>query len=99
MANKAAAINWFHCTPYCDIKLYNPYGNVRISSDLVKVKANRNSSHDKINEKIAVEIIPGTANGRMTFVKACHLVAPSINATSSKSCGIPLKKAVMIHVQ
>src|SRR3954452_6527202 len=58
-------------------------------SDTAKTK----SFQAKMKTRIAVVNMPGAASGAMTFVKACHGVAPSIFAAFSSSHGISRKNA------
>src|SRR3954463_9693058 len=75
------------------VKLAIAAGAVRDASVAVREIANRNSFQQKMNTRIAVVIIPGAPRGAITFVKACHGVAPSIRAAFSRSQGISRKKA------
>ncbi len=41
--------------------------------------------------------MPGVESGRITRMNAPIRVAPSTKAASSRSCGTPSKKEIMIH--
>jgi len=86
-----------HGIVYSPRNIVIPTGIVLAVSSVLIVNENRYSFHACINIKIAVVNIPGIANGRTTFVKACIFEHPSILAASSSSSGIDLKKVVRYH--
>src|SRR3954447_25183367 len=83
-----AAIGWSNCD--APVKKASVAGTVRAAGVLVRVLANRKSFQAKMNTRIAAVNVPGAASGRITFVKACHGVAPSTWAACFSSHGISL---------
>ena len=68
-----------------------------LAASRVSTRANRNSFHAKMKQRMAVAIIPGAARGMIILNKAPNLVDPSIIADSSISVGISWKKLLNIQ--
>lgn len=64
---------------------------VLISGELVVTNGHRKSLYIPINVKIPSVQMTGRAEGNTTFMKTCHLFAPSRKAASSSSLGNVLK--------
>ena len=78
------------------MKFKTPIGAVctfcRVSSS-----ANKNSFHEKMNDKIAVEAMPGVAKGIEILNRVCKSEQPSMRAASSRLIGISSIKALRLH--
>ena len=59
--------------------------------------ANKNSFHEKMNDKIAVEAMPGVAKGIEILNRVCKSEQPSMRAASSRLIGISSIKALRLH--
>src|SRR5437870_10421933 len=74
-----------------------PTGIVLLMPDVARMLANKNSFHDSANTKMPTEKIPGNVSGTMTTQNVRRNDAPSTQAASSISRGMPRKNERSIH--
>src|SRR5215831_11722733 len=74
-----------------------PSGIVFMSPLVISTLANKNSFHESTNTKTATENMPGKASGNMIVEKVRKNEAPSTQAASSISRGMPSKNDLSIQ--
>src|SRR4051812_39572384 len=65
---------------------------------VVRLKARKNSFHEKMKHNRIVAIRPGMANGRITRRNSCHSVTPSMRAASRISYGRSERNECIIQI-
>src|SRR5271165_2155776 len=85
---KAAAIVLPQSTVNMVANSDSPIGKVLELSVFVNTDARTNSFQDIRNANNAIDMMPGRATGRTTFLSACMRVQPSMIAASSSSTGM-----------
>src|SRR5438552_8308607 len=91
-ATAETAIRLFHCTPYCEMKLYRPMLMGRLLSSVSSVSEKRKSLQPERKLKAATVARLGIDNGIKILKNVPQGVQPSMAAASSKSCGKSRKK-------
>src|SRR5690606_35297135 len=75
----------------CSTKVASPTGSVYMAVSVWRMKAKAKSFHDRAKEKIAADMMPGSALGRQTSHKARKREAPEVHAASSSERGTTWK--------
>ena len=72
--------------------------NTYLSGEFKESKGCKNEVHIDWNCRIKTVRIAGLANGKITVLKICMWVAPSITAASSRSTGMDRKNDVRVKM-
>src|SRR5271156_278528 len=97
MTKVPAAAIFPHSHPSYCMKLTIATGAV-IALVRVRIRAKKKSFHERMKQRIVVAAKPGTESGKVIFRKACQMPHPSVHAASSRDCGTPSKKAVIVQM-
>lgn len=78
-----------YCVPWVPWKFAIPTVIVYLMVSLMIINGQRKSFHALINDRITTVAIADWPRGRMILMKILNLDAPSMNAASSNSVGMP----------
>lgn len=92
-----AAERRFRKSPSSPLNNANPTGRVTASL-VVIMRANKNSFHAMMKQKIPAVISPSAAMGKTILRMTCNRVEPSTRAASSVSSGMPSINPLIIQM-